>query len=202
VKESKAWGIFSLKPPSKARVKEGLRTPPGTENVAGSVAVTVATEHRRHARFSLTAFVEALDPESNTQISGRSSDVSLGGCYVDTLNPFHEGTIIRIRLTKENVSFEANAKVVFSQIGMGMGVAFLSAEKDQFQIYQKWINQFSGDASPTTPPDLLDGEQGRGSSDDLHEEQSYVLNELVIALMRKGTLTEAEGKGMLKRLHK
>jgi PilZ domain len=200
VKESKAWGNFSLEPPSKARVKEGLRTPPGTENVSGSAAVTVATEHRRHTRFPLTAFVEALDPKSNTQISGRSSDVSLGGCYVDTLNPFHEGTVIRIRLTKENISFEANAKVVFSQIGMGMGVAFLSAEKDQFQIYQRWINQFSGNAS--SAPNLLDAERQGGRSIDLQEEQHYVLNELVIALMRKGTLTEVEGKAMLKKLHR
>jgi hypothetical protein len=159
----------------------------------------VSREQRRHVRFPLTAFVEALEPKSNMQISGRSSDVSLGGCYVDTLNPFSEGTLIRIRLTKENISFEANAKVVFSQIGMGMGVAFLSAEKDQFQIYQKWINQFSGNASPA--PNMLDGEQGCGSND-LHEEQFYVLNELVIALMRKGTLTEVEGKAMLKKLHR
>ena len=200
MKESRAWGIFSLEPPSKVRVKEGLRPPPVTENVAGSAAVTDAIEHRRHERFPLTAFVEALDPKSNTQISGRSSDVSLGGCYVDTLNPFPEGTVIRIRLTKENVSFEANAKVIFSQIGMGMGVAFLSAEKDQFQIYQKWINQFSGNAS--SAPDMLEAEQRSGGGNDLHIEQFLVLNDLVIALMRKGTLTEVEGKAMLKRLHK
>jgi len=165
-----------------------------------SPAEAVSREQRRHVRFPLTAFVEALEPKSNMQISGRSSDVSLGGCYVDTLNPFSEGTLIRIRLTKENVSFEANAKVVFSQIGMGMGVAFLSAEKDQFQIYQKWINEFSGNASPA--PKMLDGEQGSGGSNDLHEEQFYVLNELVIALMRKGTLTEVEGKAMLEKLHR
>jgi hypothetical protein len=191
-------GIFSLEPPSKAHVKKGVGTPPGAENAAGGAAVTVATEHRRHTRFPLTTFVEALDPKSNTQISGRSSDVSLGGCYVDTLNPFHEGTVIRIRLTKDDTSFEANAKVVFSQIGMGMGVAFLSAEKDQFQIYQKWINQFSDNASPA--PNSLGRKQGGDDGTDLHEEQTYVLNELVIALMRRGILTEAEGKGMLKRL--
>jgi len=48
---------------------------------------------------------------------------------------------------------------------------------------------------------MLDGEQGSGSND-LHEEQFYVLNELVIRLMRKGTLTEVEGKAMLKKLHR
>jgi hypothetical protein len=189
-----------LELPSKTRFKEGLRAPSSTQKAPVSTAATFLPEHRRHARFPLTTFVEALDPKSNTQISGRSSDVSLGGCYVDTLNPFNEGTIIRIRLTKENISFEANAKVVFSQIGMGMGIAFLSAEKDQFQIYQKWKNQFSGNASPA--PNMLDGEQGSDGSNDSHGEQFYVLNELVIALMRNGTLTEAEGKAMLKRLHR
>src|ERR1700687_3766475 len=117
---------------------------PRIEDKPISPAEVVSREHRRHARFPFTTSVEALEPKSNTQISGRSSDVSLGGCYVDALSPFPVGTIIRIRLTRENISFEANAKVVNSQNGMGMGVAFTSAEKDQFQIYQKWINQLSG----------------------------------------------------------
>lgn len=200
MKKSKAWGIFSLEPPSKTRVIEGLGLPSGRESAPVSGAVTDPPENRRHPRFPLTAYVEALDPNSNTQISGRSSDVSLGGCYVDTLNPFSEGTAVRIRLTKDNVSFEANAKVVYSQIGMGMGVAFVSAEKDQIRIYRNWINQLSGNASPA--PDLLGDGQGSGASADLHEEQYYVLNDLVIALMRKGVLTEADGKAMLKRLHR
>jgi hypothetical protein len=85
--------------------------PSGTQKAPVSTAATFLPEHRRHTRFPLTAFVEALEPKSDVQISGRSSDVSLSGCYVDTLNPFPEGTVIRIRLTRENVSFEANAKV-------------------------------------------------------------------------------------------
>jgi hypothetical protein len=172
---------------------------PSTKNEQASPTEAASLEHRRHVRFPLTAFVEALEPKSNTQISGRCSDVSLGGCYVDTLSPFPEGTIIRVRLTRENMSFEANAKVVFSQIGMGMGVAFTSAEKDQFRIFQKWINQLSGNLSPE--PNLLKEEQPSGANADSQEEQYYVLNELVIALMRKGVLTEVEGKTMLKRLH-
>jgi PilZ domain len=173
---------------------------PRTENVPTSTPQADSIEHRRHVRFPLTALVEALEPKSNAQISGRSSDVSLSGCYVDTLSPFPEGTIIRIRLTRENISFEANAKVVFSQIGMGMGVAFTSAEKDQFQIYQRWINQLSGNSSAEL--DVGEGERQSGDNADSREEQTYILNELIIALMRKGVLTEVEGKGMLKRLHK
>ena len=172
---------------------------PLTENEHVGPTEAASLEHRRHARFPLTALVEALEPKSNTQISGRSSDVSLSGCYVDTLNPFPEGTLIRIRLTRENISFEANAKVIFSQIGMGMGVAFTSAEKDQFRVYQKWIDELSGNSS--TKLNVLEEDRQSGGNIDSQGEQAYVLNEIVIALMRKGVLTEVEGKAMLKRLH-
>jgi PilZ domain-containing protein len=171
---------------------------PHTENEHIGTTEAPSLEHRRHLRFPLTAFVEALESKSNTQISGRSSDVSLGGCYVDTLNPFSEGTLIRIRLTRANISFEANAKVVYSQIGMGMGIAFTSAEKDQFQVYQKWIDELSGNSS--TELNVPEEERQSGGSTESQGEQTYVLNELVNALMRKGVLTEGEGKGMLKRL--
>jgi PilZ domain len=172
------------------------------KNLPVSPAETGSLEQRRHARYPLMALVEALEPKSNTQITGRTSDVSLSGCYVDTLNPFPEGTMIRIRLTREKVSFEANANVVFSQMGVGMGVAFTSAEKDQFQIYQKWINQLSGNLSPDL--DLPEEKPQRSDNADLNlnEGQYYVLNELVLALMRKGVLTDAEGKAMLNRLQK
>ena len=180
--------------------KEDLGMSPPTENEHVSATEAPSPDHRRHQRFPLTAFVEALEPKSNAQISGRSSDVSLSGCYVDTLNPFPEGTVIRIRLTRENLSFEANAKVIFSQIGMGMGVAFTSAEKDQFRVYQKWIDELSGNSS--TGLNVLEKEQQSGGDADPHGEQTYVLNELIIALMRKGVLTEVEGKAMLSKLHR
>jgi hypothetical protein len=163
-------------------------------------AESVAPERRRNARFPLTTLVEAFEPKSNTQISGRTSDISLDGCYVDTINPFTEGALIRITLTKDKLSFEANAKVVFSQVGMGMGVTFTSAEKKQSQIYQKWIDHLSGNLSPE--PDALEQEQQGPVDAKLQEEEHYVLAELVIALMRKEVLTEVEGKAMLRRLHR
>jgi hypothetical protein len=173
---------------------------PHIEDEPINPAELVSLEKRRHVRYPFTALAETLEPKSNTQISGRSSDVSLSGCYVDTLSPFPEGTVIRIRLTRENRSFEANAKVISSQIGMGMGIAFTSAEKDQFRIFRTWIDQLSGNSSPE--PNVLKTEEPGSASADSWEEQTCVLNELVIALMRKGVLTEVEGKAMLKRLHK
>ena len=93
-------------------------------------------ERRRDLQFPFTAAVEALEPQSQTKLSGRTSDISLGGRYVDTINPFPMATVIKIRLTKEGVTFEADAKVVLSQVGMGMSVAFTSPVPQQARIFR------------------------------------------------------------------
>jgi hypothetical protein len=40
----------------------------------------------------------------------------------------------------------------------------------------------------------------KASEKNSKDEQYYVLNELIISLMRKGVLTDAEGKAMLEKL--
>src|SRR5450432_1170190 len=72
-------------------------------------------ERRRDLRYPFTAAVEAVEPKSQTKLNARTSDISLGGCYVDTINPFPVSSVIKIRLIKDGVTFEADAKVVLSQ---------------------------------------------------------------------------------------
>jgi hypothetical protein len=90
--------------------------------------------------------VEAIDPQSHAKLSARTSDVGLGGCYVDTLNPYAVGTVFKIRLTKDEVTLEADVKVILSQVGMGMGVAFISVIPRQFRIFQQWLNELTGES--------------------------------------------------------
>ena len=144
--------------------------------------------------------MDAVEPKSNAKISGRTSDISLGGCYVDPISPFPVGTIIKIRLTNERETFEADAKVVLSKVGMGMGVAFISAVPQQIRIFQKWINSINGNSSPElNVPEQTEKGATQGNS---KNEQDYVLTELLIALMRKGILSDAEGKAMLQKLYR
>ena len=72
-------------------------------------------DRRRDLRFPFTVFVDAVEHQSKAKISGRTSDISSGGCYVETISPFPVEDTIKILLTKERVTFEANAKVVLSQ---------------------------------------------------------------------------------------
>ena len=103
------------------------------------------SERRRHLRFPFIASGDATEPQSNATLKGRTSDLGLGGCYVDTISPFAVGTIVKILLTRDNATFEADAKVIFSQVGMGMGVAFISAVPQQFRIFQQWLSELTGE---------------------------------------------------------
>lgn len=162
-----------------------------------SAAVT-PQERRQCRRYSFSAAAEAVHLQADMRINGRISDLGRGGCYVDTINPFPAGADVKIRIMKDNVSFVAQAKVLYSTEGMGMGLRFTKIEPERLQVLERWLAQLSGELSreaEALEDDGVDRSQQSSSS-----EQGYVLNELIIALMRKRVLTDAEGKAMLKKL--
>ena len=70
------------------------------------------------------AYSEIAD-ESGTRVSTRIRELSLSGCYVDTLIPLPVGTVAGIKIVTTARSFEANATVVCTHPNLGrMGIAF------------------------------------------------------------------------------
>jgi hypothetical protein len=63
---------------------------------------------------------------------------------------------------------------------------------------EKWINELSG-ASPSEE-ETADGDLLSPAVSSNGNETSYVLNEVIIALMRKRVLSDGEGKVMLQKL--
>ena len=155
-------------------------------------------ERRVHPRYPFSAAAETV--YADTRLMGRTSDLSKGGCYVDTISPFPLGVEVRIRISRGNLTFVAQARVMYAAAGMGMGLMFTKIEPDRLQVLQEWLGELSGE-SPAAQPQMLESSgpgQRAGSAN--NNEQQYVLNELIIALMRKQVLTDAEGKAMLKKL--
>jgi hypothetical protein len=166
---------------------------------AGNGHGALTSEDRRICpRYSFTAAAEALDSQHRTRMNARTSDLSKGGCYVDTFSPFPRKTGVKLRLSREKASFTAEANVVYSKIGMGMGLAFTYVGPREMSVLEKWIGELSG----TAPLEMdISGEQHAALKNGASaKEPGFVLNELIVALMRKGTLTEEEGKTMLLRL--
>jgi len=73
----------------------------------------------------------------------KTSDLSLGGCFLDTLNPFKEGTEVRVRISHNSTTFTALGKVVFVLPNLGMGVAFRSVGDAQLAKLHEWISKLS-----------------------------------------------------------
>jgi PilZ domain len=161
-----------------------------------NASVLSPAERRRTERFPFSAAVELTEAQTGAKVSGRTSDLGLGGCYIDTLNPFPIGTEVKVRILKGGESFEAQARVTFSQSRMGMGVAFTAAQPSQVRTFQKWIQEISP-APPNEPQPNLAGSIAAGNS---QTQSSATLSELILTLVKKQVLSEAEGKEMLRKL--
>jgi hypothetical protein len=165
---------------------------------SNNAAVSSPNERRRNLRFPFTATVEVVETKSGTKVTGRTSDLGLGGCYVDTLSPFPVGSEAKIRILRENESFEAHVKVVYSLIGMGMGLAFVSAQPKQVRLFQRWLQEISGKSAPVAEQDVSE----TAPAEKTQTLKNFVLSDLIMTLMQKKVLTEAEGKDLLRKLFK
>lgn len=101
------------------------------------------SERRRSSRYRFVADTEITEIASNTRLGGRTSDLSMGGCFLDMVNPSPEGTRIRITVRHASASFTALGKVVFVFPNVGMGVVFTNVEEDQLAVLRKWLADLS-----------------------------------------------------------
>lgn len=103
----------------------------------------MGSERRRFPRYQFVADTEIAEIASNTRLGGRSSDLSMGGCFLDMVNPLPEGTEIRITIHHAGASFTALGRVVFAFPNTGMGVVFTHVDEDQTAIVRKWLTDLS-----------------------------------------------------------
>ena len=99
-------------------------------------------EKREVPRFSLIATAEIVEPASGVHISGRISEISRKGCYLDVLNTLPEGTRLRITISRDQGVFASQARIIYVQQGMGMGIAFVEVPPDQLTILDAWLAEF------------------------------------------------------------
>jgi hypothetical protein len=158
-------------------------------------------ERRNNPRYPFTATCDATEPKSHAKIIGRTSDLGHGGCYIDTIGPFPPGTTLVVRINRENETLTMEGKVAFAQPGMGMGLSFTKVEPDQQLVLDRWIGELSGEPIAPPAPNPAAAQQDNGAK--IPEVPPlYVMNELILLLLQKGVLSEAEGKSLLQKLLK
>src|ERR1700674_4992740 len=111
-------------------------------------AITGGPERRAQVRFPFTAAAEVYELRSQTRVTGRCSDLSPGGCYVDTLSPFPVGAVVKVRMERNMREFEAAAVVTYALVSMGMGLAFTEIKLEHQDVLRSWIADLSGVQPP------------------------------------------------------
>jgi PilZ domain len=100
-------------------------------------------QRRTVPRYSLIATAEVLEPVTDARMSGRISEISRKGCYVDVLNTLPVGTEVQLRISRDQGSFASMARIIYVQEGIGMGVAFVDPPQDQIEILDSWLTELT-----------------------------------------------------------
>ena len=121
----------------------------GTAPPKGEGAQPTKQRSVRRCQFVASAEVTELGSGSGARLSARTFELGLGGCYLDTLNPFPEGTLVQLRILRDAGVFESKAKVVYSDRGCGMGLAFTEIPPNQRSILECWLAELVMQLQPT-----------------------------------------------------
>ncbi|MGA2427935.1 MAG: PilZ domain-containing protein [Candidatus Acidiferrum sp.] len=104
----------------------------------------MSPEDRRSPRYPFYASAEITELQTQTRLTARTSELSRHGCYMDMVNPLPLGTTVKIQLIHHDETFDATGRVIYSQLNMGMGVAFDEIGVDQVVTLEKWLSDLSG----------------------------------------------------------
>jgi hypothetical protein len=96
-------------------------------------------KERAVLRCPFVASAEVTDLGTGTRLSGRCSEIGVGGCYVDALNPFNENTPVHLKILRDQGIFETKAKVVYCHPKFGMGLVFIDMAPEHRSVLEGWI---------------------------------------------------------------
>jgi hypothetical protein len=151
------------------------------------------SERREGARAPLAARIEILKSGTDAAITGRISDLSLGGCYADAINTFPEGTAVEVRIAHHGEIVELSGDVRFEHPGLGIGIGFRNVTPQQRNTLNTWLGM-QGASADEPVVEVRDGARIVSTA---HEKRLIALIEL---LTRKGVLSSDEKLELLEHL--
>jgi hypothetical protein len=96
-------------------------------------------ERRSDPRHPVVAAVELIDLPTGLKARATTCDLGLGGCYVNTLNPFWLGATLGVKIEHGGKMLVAEASVCTRFVGSGMGLAFRNVSAEQLAILAEWL---------------------------------------------------------------
>lgn len=101
----------------------------------------MSQERRRSPRYPFFAAAELVEDATQVRLTTHLSELSMFGCYLDIMNPFPAGSVVRITISDGPDSIQCEAKVVYSQMNMGMAVSWEQLEEKYTKVLQAWMEK-------------------------------------------------------------
>ncbi len=154
-----------------------------------------SAEQRDSERRPFIASIELFDLERGTSVlAGRTSDLSSGGCYVDSMNSIPSGSQVRVRIEHSGKILEAVGAVAYSSAGNGFGISFVYMSPQDQRTLTQWLRDLRGELSPVPASE----EQAAGPQ--FQRSEREILTDLVSLLLKRGVLPVGDGTRLLREL--
>lgn len=160
---------------------------------AAAETATATADRRNADRHMITASAEVVELTSGARFSARTTDLGPGGCFVDTMLPFPVGAKVHVTVRKGQTHFDTNGLVVYSQTGLGMGIAFDTLERHQLDALDTWLREVTGNRQSVAMVGAAQSSVGVKKP----ETSGAAVVRLVRLMISKGIITEAEAASVL-----
>lgn len=98
-------------------------------------------ERRRAKRYFFSAQAELQEPQTEVRVQSRVGELSLHGCYLDMMNPFPADTLVTLRITTGEETFQVKSRIIYSMPNVGAGAEFLDTGSKDQALLERWLNQ-------------------------------------------------------------
>jgi hypothetical protein len=99
----------------------------------------VEQERRRTPRYTFAGAIEMRQAASEDKITAKVRELSLNGCYVETVSPYPVGTALGVKVFTATEFFEAQSTVIFVDENQGMGLMFRETKPYYIAVLRKWL---------------------------------------------------------------
>ena len=99
-------------------------------------------ERRKHPRFKVSVPVEIHTESSAAPLHCATSDLSLDGCYIESMYPFPAGTCMELKLDASDTLL-ITAKVVTCDPQFGNGIQFIRMLDDDRATLSRFLDHIA-----------------------------------------------------------
>jgi hypothetical protein len=105
--------------------------------------------HRRHPRFNVSVPVEVHPEGSATPYRCATSDLSVDGCYIETMYPFPIGTSLDLKLQVGECTLLILGRVVTCYPQVGNGIEFARILPEDLNELRAFLESVAEQAAKT-----------------------------------------------------